>query len=184
MKMISLTEVLSRPTWNRRLINELLDDPDEIKYRSNGAVHQKSFSFDRVVEAEKKGKFKAKEEADLKHQQEIKERADEIKDSLLSAIAIDINALEVPKTGEIDEVFKACRKQMRSFDSMMRVVDMEAYRRVYSPHSDKGFITPDMELYRLISEQRKDLAFKAGRRFQLCYMNVSQSFGWSDLLAE
>lgn len=174
----NLSRVLQRPYWNRKLLDKLLPEPDHTETRGNGTITRKLYSLQRVFEAEKSGTFLAKKDADDQSKAQREERAEEVREGLEKAIELDMKQLKIPLTGEIDEVFDTCMEQMLIYNDMLKVADMSAYCSVYSPHSDGGILSPEASLYRKIAQERPELAFEAGRRYQMnCVDPTGHHFG-------
>jgi len=172
VEMINLTQLINRPYWNRKLVNRLLEEPDETKNRSNGTVLKKLYSVRRVCEAEASRIFISKKESDDTYKSQLQERADEIRAGLEKSIEIGLSQMKIPSSGSVQETFDACLMQMITYQDMLNVADMDAFLRVYSPHSDKGIITPHLSIYNKIAKSRPDLAFEAGRHFQMHYIGA------------
>lgn len=172
MDTISHSSLLQRPTWNRTLVNKLLGEPDEVLTRTDGQISARRYSISRIEDAERSPEFKQRARDDAARKELIQERAYEIRESLKQAIAMDVKSLKVPDTGDIEEVFDACRAQMQNYDNMLQVADMETFYAVYSPHSHKGMIYPDMALLMEIGQHRIDLRFEAGRLYERHRLNA------------
>ncbi len=178
IEYLNLTGVLERRYWNRKLLNKLLPEPDHTETRGNGTITRKLYSVQRVIEAESTAVFGAKKSGDDHSTAQREERAEEVREGLEKAIELDMKQLKIPSTGEIDEVFDACMKQMLLYNDMLKVADMSAYCSVYSPHSDGGILSPEANIYKRIAQERGELAFEAGRRYQMsCIDPTGRNFG-------
>lgn len=171
-EMFNMTELRARPHWTQSLIKQLLGEPDLIERRNDNTVLRRLYDQERVLEAEMSAVFRQRKEDNIKARVRLEDRAAEIRAGLLKAIELDIQSLKIPKKGDFDEVYAYCLKNLRAFNDMNRIVDMDAYREVYSPFSLNGMINPKMQLCELIAEARVDLAFTAGRHYQMAAMNI------------
>jgi hypothetical protein len=171
-EIINLTGLLQRPYWNRKLVNQLLGEPDETRTRGNGTVVEKRYALQRVLDAESAGIFQTKKQTDDAKQNRMVERAEEIKTGLEKAIELDLKGMGIPESGSLQETIEICLAQMVTYNDICKVADLEAFRHVYSPGSDQGMITPDLALLLRIAEERPELAFEAGRRYQMHCLNL------------
>ena len=169
--MFNMTELKARPYWTQSLIKQLLGEPDQIDRRANNTVVRKLYDQERVFEAEQSATFAHRKEANIKARESLEDRAAEIKAGLQKAIELDIKNLKVPTKGDFNEVYEYCKNSLTAFNDMNRIVDMDAYWQVYSPSSYKGMVDPKMQLCELIAKARVDLAFMAGRHYQMAALN-------------
>lgn len=168
MDDITLTDLLKRPHWNRKVVTELLGEPDNLVLGPNGQVKRKGYDIARIQEAEQSGPFRVIVETDRREQELIAEQAINIRESLINAIRMDIESLSVPTEGALVDVFNYCRSQMYAYDNMCRIVDMDPYLSLISPED----VSPTLALYQHIAEMRPELAFEAGR----CYERFKYEF--------
>ena len=158
MTVINKTEILRRRGWDRRVIKKLIGEPEKINYSNSGAIRSYEYSIQKVEEAENTDYFRNI----IKNMDNDIERMDqreyEFRETLETAIRMDISGLDVPLEGSLEEVYKHCRGQFTCYDSIMRIADPE-FTFQMEPYK---YPDPKDFLYELIANSRQDLAFACG----------------------
>lgn len=175
--MLSKTEVLQRPHWNKSLLKQLLGEPDNTRLRPNGTVHRYEYLRSRVESAEQSNAFAEKKEFDEIIRSDAQRRKAELREGLEYAAESDLQRLVVPKEGNFLEVYEYCQRQMKTYRAVLAGVAMVEERYVYGYHGE--YASPDQEICRRIAISRPDLAFEAGIKyagwvFQLIGVNTDK----------
>lgn len=179
-KVISLKHLKQRKAWDCQLVESLLGEPDFMNTAAEDIESDSFYNEERVLAAENHQEFLEKEKSNIEPHKETVKRAYGIKKIVLSAIQLDLDAVEVPTSGKLPEVFEACKKQMHSYANTLKEVDIGCCDAVFGTSSEGGWVVPDLALYGLIAARRPDLCFEAGRRYQVVKMKLYQWSQWGD----
>lgn len=168
--MLTKTEVLQRPHWNKTLLKQLLGEPDNTRLRPNGTVHRYEYSLSRIESAELAGAFIEKMKWDEMMESHHQQRKEELREGMEYAVQSDLQRLVIPKEGDFFEVYEYCKRQMKTYRAVMAGVSMDEEHYTYGYRGE--YASPNQEICRRIAIARPDLSFEAGIKYADSVFNL------------
>lgn len=168
--MISKTELLERPYWNKILIDKLLPEPDKIVRYNNGHVRKYQYTIERVEEAETTGVFQERIKFIDSYQAREQETMETLKAGLEKATEMDLRSMVIPETGDFLEVYAACEKQFPMRKAILKTLDHTYLMKIQGYNHE--YADPYPEVCKRIAKARPELAFEAGINYMDKYYGM------------
>ena len=165
---ISISEILNRRHWNRKLVEELLGEPDVRLTHPGGKVYSSRYSLCRFNEAEQHPKIVDRKEKHIHSENSKTKRSEEVLESIRFAIQQDIKRLKINYDLCFEHLVENLKTQMHLYNGIIHNVDEKYLGSFYQLASSRQGLDLNIEkqIALFIRENHSLYAFEAGRYYE------------------